>query len=171
MGEIEILCRSPPVSSKEWDMLLGIFKVWKKKYHLSFSAECSYLVFLIMHLGNSLLHHCLFSLILQIHAYAHSLALPPGWYCETWIFSCLSMVGATANVVPQKLLSIEMTNNHHSVLYMSITLIGNEVIDVTVYTKEFFLTSHYISSPVFFLASFVLCSLRSRSASSSGAIS
>ena len=81
------------------------------------------------------------------------------------------MADATANVVARKLMSIEMMNNHPSVLYMSVTTIGNEVIDVTVYTKEFFLTSHYISLPVSFLASFILCSLHSRPASSSGAIS
>lgn len=81
------------------------------------------------------------------------------------------MAGATASVVAQKLLSIEMINNYSSVLYMFVTPMGNEVIDVTVNTKELFLTSHYISLPVFSLASFILCSLHSRPASSSGAIS
>lgn len=81
------------------------------------------------------------------------------------------MAGATASVVAQKLLSIEMINNYSSVLYMFVTPMGNEVIDVTVNTKELFLTSHYISLPVFSLDSFILCSLHSRPASSSGAIS
>jgi len=78
------------------------------------------------------------------------------------------MAGATANTVAGKLLSIKMINNHHSVLYMAIIPIRNKVLDVTVYTKEFFLVTHYIFLPVFFLASFFLCSLCSRPASSSG---
>lgn len=77
----------------------------------------------------------------------HSLLLSPDWCCK-------------ADVVPQKFLLIEVMNNHPSVLYLSSTPVGKQVIDFIVFTKKF-LFLHPISLPFFFPwlnLFYVLCS-------------